>query len=788
MKNIIFIIVLSIIPIISFGQGHSAKGVVMNEVNEPVEAVTCILKSNTDTTWVKTVISESTGQFSFENIPQGNYSLSLHHMAYDTDKQNLDINSDIELEPITLFSQSKELGGVVIAGERPTVKAQNGKLIFDTPQLNKGKVVTNALEAIKNIPNITGMGDDIQLAGATEFTILLNGQATSLSLDQLKQVLKSMPASKVKNVEIMYSAPPQYNVRGAAINVILNDDGSEDMPEFQGETNLNYRQAFYDSYGARANLLYNKPSFSTDLTIGGNTGRGKGKSNMHAIHHLNNDVYDIRQTNITKSDYYDLSARLAMNYSFKNKDKLQFVYTGQYEDSKSKPTSRAVYTKNNNPFSDIESKNNTSGDSWLHNMKLEYNTHKKFKTGIDYTFYKEPSTQKYYEYENNLLLNDYKTETEQKVNKVVFFANHETSLGKGWGLTYGGNVSFSKNDNDYNFFNAPSAALADSTSLSKQKEFSGSVFTSFTKSFTSKLSGQASISANYYKATTDVTNQAKKTLWDDFQPFVNANLTYMFSPKNILQFSFSSDIKYPPYWALSPDMIQLNAYSLVKGNPELKFSKSYKSQFNYIFNQKYILVGYYEYVPDYFTQLPYQSSESLQNIFQMVNLDSRKMFGTALIIPFNVPKILDSKLTLTYQHTEDKDKDFYATPYKKSKNSFVTNLTNTINISSKPNIKMDISAFYINGHVQGIYNIHHMSSVNAGLKWTFLNDKAELMAQAEDIFKGGGARTSINYADQFSDMKIKVYAPVFKVSFTYKFGGYKKKNVEDIDTSRFGRN
>jgi len=30
-----------------------------------------------------------------------------------------------------------------------------------------------------------------------------------------------MPKSQVEDIEIMYSAPPKYNVRGAAINVLL---------------------------------------------------------------------------------------------------------------------------------------------------------------------------------------------------------------------------------------------------------------------------------------------------------------------------------------------------------------------------------------------------------------------------------------------------------------------------------------------------------------------------------------------------------------------------------------
>lgn len=120
-------------------------------------------------------------------------------------------------------------------------------------------------------------------------------------------------------------------------------------------------------------------------------------------------------------------------------------------------------------------------------------------------------------------------------------------------------------------------------------------------------------------------------------------------------------------------------------------------------------------------------------------------------------------------------------------NIFVGQLRNTFNISSKPNIKLDVSAFYMSGALQGIYDIKEMWDVTAGAKWTFLDNKAELMAQVQDVFKSNGAKTKIDYMTQYSTMTIHPNAPVFKLSFTYRFGNYKKPRIDEVDTSRFGR-
>lgn len=42
-----------------------------------------------------------------------------------------------------------------------------------------------------------------------------------MSHEQLTILLKNTPASRVEKAEIMYSTPPQYHVRGAAINLLL---------------------------------------------------------------------------------------------------------------------------------------------------------------------------------------------------------------------------------------------------------------------------------------------------------------------------------------------------------------------------------------------------------------------------------------------------------------------------------------------------------------------------------------------------------------------------------------
>ena len=42
-----------------------------------------------------------------------------------------------------------------------------------------------------------------------------------MDAEQLETILRNTPVSRVEKAEVMYSAPPEYHVRGAAINIVL---------------------------------------------------------------------------------------------------------------------------------------------------------------------------------------------------------------------------------------------------------------------------------------------------------------------------------------------------------------------------------------------------------------------------------------------------------------------------------------------------------------------------------------------------------------------------------------
>ena len=786
MKTLFLCLLIFTSSIYLFPQ-NTVEGTLIDISNLPIESVSCTLQKVGQVNPTKIESTNSSGKFRFINISSGTYLLTFQRMAYDKESIELQIASNMLLDPFVLISTSNELSEVVVKGERPIVKATAGKLIYNVPLLIQKRIVSNAFAALKTIPNILSSGEDIlQLVGASEFTILLNGQPTNMNMQQMQSMLKSMPADRIANVEIMYSTPPQYNVRGASINIILTD--KKEITGWQGEIRTNYTQAHYSKFGESMSLLFTRPRYSIDFGLSSNQNKSKSESYFDAIHSLSNgEVYSISETNLGKNRYTDHNIRLHINYNLNNEDKLQLTYTGEFTDYNSKSHPHTQYEKKNQTYRNIYTDNDNDGNDYMHNIKLNFASHKKLNVNIDHTNYRDPSTRIYKQTDNLEAKYSYKTWTQQKIGKTSFAIDHTLDAGKQWIINYGGNISYSTNDNDYDFFQSVEALTKDSTSITKQKEVSTNIFGGFTKSIGGKFSLQLSLSANYFRATTKIGNQKRNTLWNEFTPFLNTNLTYNASHDIMCQLSFASNIKYPPYWFMSGDVAQMNSYSFMQGNPNIKFSKSYEGQFMLMLKRKYIFLLSYEHITDRFYQMPYQSPDELRNTFTIANLDYAKTISSTFITPFNVNKILNSRIVFSLLHQMQKDSDFYDIPFNRNKTTFTLSMTNSFNISSKPNIKLEITAFYMHGALQGIYDVKRISNISSGVKWAFLNDKAELSINVNDIFRGCGYKTVINYLTQNSQMKIKSDTPSVRISFAYRFNSYKKPKTENVDTSRFGR-
>lgn len=130
--------------------------------------------------------------------------------------------ANVETDSLTMETMMHNLPEVMVKGSRPIVKAERGMLSYNMPLLLKQLPADNAYEALTRIPGISDATGKISFSG-NEVTLIVNGQATTLTQEQLAERLKAMPAAQLAKAEVMLSAPARYHVRGMAINIVTKD-------------------------------------------------------------------------------------------------------------------------------------------------------------------------------------------------------------------------------------------------------------------------------------------------------------------------------------------------------------------------------------------------------------------------------------------------------------------------------------------------------------------------------------------------------------------------------------
>lgn len=740
-------------------------GVITDRDNNPIEFATIVLQT-TDSVFLNSAYTDSVGRFSIktDTLP---VIITIQHLMYETYQKKCNTKA---IGSIQMNEKSQMLSEVSIIGEYPLVRVIDGKMTYNMSQLLTDKMATSIYDAILKLPGIHIQKGTFQLIGANNVTILINGKKTNMDENQLNNLLKNMPKERIREAEVMYSAPPQYHVRGAVINLVL-DNAIYDTQQLQGQINTLYNQGYYKNFQGGVTILYNTPKTLTDFLYSFGYNQVRTGQEIISQHIFNDQVSDINQSDRGYSVKPIHTIRLGNDWLINDKDKITLAYTAEIQ-----PWMRS-FNSSNGTYSDSENKKNTDKPVQMHNIALNYTSGFGFNTGIDFTSYKNHTTQHYRERMEGKE-DFFDARSKQDIRRLSFYADQSHSLGKGWTLNYGTKFSFASDKSSQIYHSSVSHNWSDYDSDSQLNEYTYDLYAGFSKRFANNLSLNASLTGEYYKH--------KKIDYRSLFPMME--ITYTANPVSVFQLSVSSDKVYPSYWEMQNTTSYLNGYTEIQGNTDLRPAKNYSFQLNYIWKSKYIFTLFTNYTDDFFCQIPYQSSDRLMLIYKTLNFNYSAKLGFNMMIPFRISRIFESRFILNGYYDKMKSDHYYDLSFTKNNLAIYTNLDNTFTISSKPNIKAELSGSYISRNIQGPMTINAMYRIDTGIKWTFNRNKAELSLKVNDIFNSWAPKElNLQYQTQNLRMKEVVDSRRISLSFTYRFGDFKPKAHKEVDQSRFGK-
>lgn len=651
---------------------------------------------------------------------------------------------------------ARQLDEVVVKGEKPQVKGEDGVMVVDLPGIVRDKPVNNILEALSYLPGVTNDNGTIGLTGASNVTVILNGEFTNMPVQNLYQLLYTTPVDRLKNVEIMYSAPAKYHVNGAVINVVLKTPTPLDG--LQGQVRAGYNQAHYASYGGVLAATYAIKDWTFDLNYG--LTRSKSWSREET---WSNHLYDGQRTMIE-----DDMRRIGRNWSntiFASASwkTLRLTYNGQIiSDSKSRALSSGTLGDYTNAY-------NMLSPVGYHNVALRYAAPFGMTVGGDYTRYSENRSQSLFKGADYLL----GSENRQKINRWHLYVDQQHQLGN-WQLNYGAEYQHSNDQSSQHYGIVDAVDNTDFDDI--LNEDVASFYVGTQRSFDWGLSFNASAKGEYY-------HNKYQHNWNIIPQLGS---TYYKTPKSIFQLNLSTRRVYPSYWELHGGTSHINDYSTVIGNPELQPYIQYDAQFNYILRQKFVATLYFQYGDKSTVQLPYQSPDALNLIYQTINMNFERVFGLNLYAPFGAGYIWNATATANVMNRRAKADNFHDICFDNSKWIFYGSLSNSFTFSRNSPVSLSVDFSYISPSLQGIADLSAIWKIDAGIKWQFGKSRCcELDLKADDIFNRWSPTMTIRHAGQDYRMKVRDMSRNLKLTFIWRFNGFKPQSP-DIDTSRFG--
>lgn len=732
-------------------------GKITDDKQQPIEGATIVLQAM-DSTYIDASISNLDGTFLLNHQPE-QYRLVIQHLLYKT-KQLEGKEKDAGI--IVLESKDYTLEEVVIQAERPFVKVREGRLAYDLAQLAGDKVVNNVYEALAKLPGVQENKGGLTLAGAGAVTLILNGKPTTMNADQLETLLRNTALDRVEKAEVMYSAPPQYHVRGAVINVVLK---RSDNYSFQGEVNADYTNHYFNSGNMNGNFRLSTPKMAFDMMFGASDIKQMEYMNIYSKHTLKDRIYEINQNNRISTKYWNHNLRMAFEYNFDDKNNLNLSYTGSFnpDQHNSSRTTGNYQSANVDKYIDTR----------MHNIALQYHSGAGLEIGGDYTRYFSDNSQDLNVNYADDRRNHFKLSAGQEIKRYSVYADQSHQLPRSWNLGYGGSYRFT-NDIDYQIYDEVSDGFQTQNTDSKLKEQTTGFYISLSKNYETGTSFSISATGEYYS----IGNYYKWAVYPQ------ATFTYMKTPRHIFLLSLATDKTYPGYWDMQSAVSYIDGYTELWGTPGLRPMTSYNLNGNYILKQKYNFGLFFIHTADYFVQAAYQSTDRLVLIYKTMNWDYMQLWGVNAVLPFKTGSWLDSRLTLTGMQMHQRCDNFFDIPFNRKKWLFSGSLDHTFKV--RKNLTFELNANVQTPVIQGTFDVNSVFNLTAGVKWDFAKDKATLSARCSDIFGTGMPNTKIRFKGQYLDMDNAFYSRAFTLHFSFRFGGYKKKEVKQVDTSRFG--
>ncbi len=226
-KRIVTFFMLIFCAIGAMAQQLSVQCQVNDSKGEGIPFATIYIYNTSDTTTVvSSGVSNAFGKVDHKLANPGSYLMRVHFVGMTPQSRNFEISASspvAKLGTIVLSTESTMLSEVTVTAQRQLVTSEIDRLTYDV-QADADSRTSNVLDMLKKVPMVSVDGkDDVLVKGSSSFKVYRNGHPDpALSGQNMKDVLKAIPASTIKKIEVITDPGAKYDAEGteAILNIV----------------------------------------------------------------------------------------------------------------------------------------------------------------------------------------------------------------------------------------------------------------------------------------------------------------------------------------------------------------------------------------------------------------------------------------------------------------------------------------------------------------------------------------------------------------------------------------
>lgn len=764
-----YVLISSILLSLSTYGQHIISGKIVDSLNKPLEYVNITVSKTMNDSIVTGAVSNENGNFSLTLHQNGKFQLLFSYIGYGSFEKILNTSETTNIGKIVLKESNNSLDAVALTSPKKFITRSQDKIILNI-QDSPLKLGYDGIEVLQRLPYVWVNSNNKVVMKNEVATILINGRKSNLSSNELSNYLAGINSENIKNIEITTNkgANVDGESTGGVINIILL------------KKPLGYNSTLRSYYFHRSNDYFTK-------YLGGFFNYGENKWNIYGYYNFSKNV---SKTKINSEIFYEETQDFIQTerLSISSTPKHNYQLGGVLELWPNHEFGIELFGSNLSSLSYVSGELNISNDkdlidegivsvtddidNQLANGVVNYvwkiNENKEtLNLFIDYTNQNNRNSNSNLSnydlgrFDNTFEINSSYTST----NVYSFQSDYKKKSEKGLTLETGLKYTHSNRINNLlsEYLESNSFIVDENRTTSfNYKEGISAGYFSLSKDFLSNHYFKLGLRIENTKVIkNDLLNEDNSIVKNYINFFPSVYYSIDISDYKSLSASYSKSIRRPSFTFLSNNIVKVNDFRFIIGNPDLQPEIVDKFEVMYHFN-KQAFSFYYNQTNDAINGIYFLVDEVA--FYQRKNEGSQVQYG----FEYNRSNKINNWMFLSLsgnffyrKFVNEKGED------KFEKYSMYLNIFS--NFKFTKTLELDVRASFNTAVTDAFYEEMGNHSFNLILKKSFLNKSLNARIYINDIFNSLQYNNIREFDNYVSRVSTKPQTRSIGVWLTYKF-------------------